>query len=146
MMKKNQNGSVILEVIVAAIIFASALVVLVEFQTDLLRERSLLSQQIIALSLAQEKMESLRNYTALTTTPGQFAYQDITGSTNTVTDTGTVYTINCAVTDATDLPIRKTVDIDVTWNDAKNKPHSLKISSIIAKIDPVATGKISEGL
>lgn len=144
--KKYQKGSVILEVLVAAVIFAVALLALVTFQTNLLTERGVLSQESIALSLAQNKMQSFRNYTVLTATTGYFAYADITNGSSTSTNSGTTYTLTWTVTDATDTPTRKTVNITSTWTDAASTSHTVSINSIIASIDPKATGQVSQNL
>jgi Tfp pilus assembly protein PilV len=144
--RKYQNGSVILEVLVAAVIFAVALLALVTFQTNLLTERGVLSQESIALSLAQDRMQSFRNYTVLTATTGFFAYTGITNGSSTSTNSGTTYTLTWTVTDATDTPTRKTVNIVTTWTDAASASHSVSINSVIASIDPRATGQVSQNL
>ena len=55
--KHRQNGSIIVEVLVAASIFAVGLLALAEFQSNLLRDRTLINQEEIALSLANNKMQ-----------------------------------------------------------------------------------------
>lgn len=151
MKKKSQRGGTIIEILIAAFIFAAALFALVTFQTNLLRDRSLLNQKTVALSLAQDKMQYFRSYTSLTTTAGQFAYDDITNGSSTSTDAGAVYTMNWTVTDLTDTPTRKRVLITVTWTDATGTVQDtdsggIKTESIIARIDPVDTGKTSRKL
>src|SRR3990167_8587654 len=98
--KKQQTGSIIIEVLIAALIFGIAVFALVEFQTTLLQNRGLLSQQTEALESAQNKMDSLRNYTALTDTSGQFAYTDITNGSSTNTGLTGTFTTNWTVTDS----------------------------------------------
>lgn len=147
---KSQHGSTIIEVLVASFIFAAALFALVAFQTNLLRDRSLLDQKAYALSLAQDKMQSFRSYTSLTTTAGQFAYADITNGSSTTPNASAVYTMTWTVTDATD-PTRKNVNITVTWTSSTGTAQTatdggINLDSIIAGIDPTLTGKVSEGL
>lgn len=139
----SQRGSILIEVLIAALIFAGAIIVLLEFQSNLLRDRGLLNQESKALSLAQDKMQSFRQYTALTTTPGQFAYEDIQSGSSTVTGNSATYQLSWVVEDHADLPPRKTVTVTVQWTDASNASHSLSISSVIAEINPTATGNVS---
>lgn len=147
---KSQSGNTIVEVLIAAFIFAAALFSLVAFQTNLLRDRSLLDQKVYALSLAQDKMQSFRGYTSLTTTAGQFAYDDITNGSMSTTSAGATYTMTWTVTDATD-PVRKNVNITVTWNSVSGVAQTatdggVQLDSIIGQIDPTLTGKVSRGL
>ena len=150
-MKRHLQGTTIIEVLIASFIFAGALFALASFQVRLMHDRSLLSQQAYALTMAQDKMQIFRNYTALTSTPGQFAYSDIvTGSSNTTVD-GTTYNMAWTVTDSASGVTRKNVSITVTWTDVngvlKNASNGgVQIDSVIARIDPALTGKTSEGL
>lgn len=149
MKHRTQSGGVIVEVLIAAVIFAITMLALVEFQTNLLRERGLLNQELYALNTAQDKMQYFRSYTKLATTSGFFAYADIVNGTDTVTDAATSYTRTWTVTDSavTDLPVRKTVNIAVTWTDPiTSTTNTVSINSIIAQIDPTGTGKVSQGL
>lgn len=149
-LKKNQCGGTIVEVLIAALIFAATLFALVGFQANLLHERAFLDQEAEALSTAQDKMQSFRNYTALVTpTPNPtniFAYDAIVSGSSTVSGLSADYSLSWNVVNSTDLPTRKTVTITVTWTDQTNTPHTLVINSIIASIDPKATGKIAEHL
>src|SRR3989338_11037117 len=103
-MKHNshQQGSALIEVLVAAIIFGVALFALTSFQANVYRAHAITGQQDVALELAQSQMQTFRNYTALTATAGQFAYSDITANTIGTTSTvaGATYTMTWTVTDA----------------------------------------------
>lgn len=159
------RGIAILEVLIAAFIFAAALLSLLQFQSTLLQNRGLLSQQGEALQLAQDKMESLRNYTALNTTAGQFAYDDIVSGSSvvngvtgtfTITWTVTAYPNTTNSTTAVDFDTRKDVRIVVTWTDAAGVAHTctsgctnnnaVVVDSTIASVDPIGVGKISQSL
>lgn len=146
MIKKNQRGGTIIEVLIAALIFSTALFALVEFQANLLQERMLLEQESEALSLAQDKMQYFRNYTVLNTTLGAFAYQDIVTGSASVAGLNTTYALAWTVTDVLTPPTRKNVSITATWTDATNTAHTVTVNSLIASIDPKVTGKVSETL
>lgn len=145
--KQRQKGSVIVEVLVAAFIFATAVLALVEFQASLLRERSIVNQETEALSLTQDKMQYFRSYTALTNATAGIAYSDInaTGSPTNIAAATATYTMSWQVTDNVS-PTSKTVAISTQWTDAAGTSHTVSISSIIAAIDPKDTGKVSENL
>lgn len=146
-MKKNQFGYVILEVLLAFTIFGMALFALVAFQTNLFRERGVVNQENAALALAQNKMDSFRAYTALTTTTGYFAYSDIVSSTaaEISTGVGATYSMTWTVTDAT-APTRKAVNVVVTWTDPNGTSHSVSTNGVIASINPTDTAKVSENI
>lgn len=154
--KKHQQGSVIIEVLVAAVIFLVAMFALLELQANLLQNRSLLSQQTEALQGAQNMMDSLRNYTSITSTPGQFAYDDITNGSQINTGLTATFTTNWYVTTATDTPARKNVRVVVTWTDSAGVAHTatnagatnsaVYIDSIITQINPTDAGVAAQNL
>ena len=158
MIIKKQKGSIIVEVLIAALIFAVAIFALLEFQTTLLQNRNLLSQETEALESAQNKMDALRSYTSLTTTAGQFAYDDITNGSSTNAGVTATFTTNWYVTDfsGTNTPNRKNVRVVVTWTDSAGIAHTstnagatnsaVYLDSIIARIDPSASGQVSQTL
>ena len=69
---------------------------------------------------------------------------DLTGVT--YTDGATTYTTTWTVTDSADTPTRKNVLIQVTWQDPTASSHTVNAESIIARIDPLGTGKVSKNL
>jgi Tfp pilus assembly protein PilV len=163
-LKKKQKGSVIIEVLIAALIFGVAIFALIEFQTTLLQNRTLLGQQTDAMDGAEDKMDQFRSYTALTATGGQFAYSDITNGSSTNVGLTATYTTNWyvtdypatggATTDATDFNVRKAVRVVVTWTDSAGVAHTstnagatdsaVYIDGVINQIDPAGGGKVSE--
>ncbi|EKD78019.1 MAG: hypothetical protein ACD_42C00077G0002 [uncultured bacterium] len=143
----------IIEILVAAAIFAVALFSLTSFQTNLLRERSLLNQRNYALTLAQNKMQYFRTYTQLTSTTGYFAFDDITDSTAATTTNalGATYSMTWTVTnssDSTDTPVnRKTIQVVVTWsNPSSTTTNSVAVESLVGRVDPAGSAKVSENL
>lgn len=138
-------GGALIEVLVAAIILAGGLFSLISFQANLLRERSLVSQRAAALTLAQDKLQGLRNYTVIATTGGQFAYDDIVSGTSSTTMSGASYTLTWTVAALTN-PTRKTASVTTTWTDAVNTAQSITVNTIINRIDPSLAGKVAQGL
>jgi len=143
--KNKSSGNTLLDVLLAILIFAGALFAMIEFQTSLLRDRGIVNQESTALSLAEDKMQYFRSYTALTTTPNALAYEDIVSGNASTTVDNTTYLLSWTVTNLTD-PTRKNVQIQVDWTDSANAAHTISIESVIASIDPTLTGKVSENL
>ena len=145
--KRHQQGGVIIEILIASLIFATAMLALVEFQATLLNNRTLINQQTEALSLTQDKMQYFRNYTVLTNATTGIAYSDITntGSPTNVAATTATYSLSWTVT-TNASPASKNVTISSQWTDPSGTSRTVSISSIIASIDPKGTGKVSENL
>lgn len=139
-------GGTLVEVLIALLIVAVGLFALISFQAELLRERGLISQKEVALNLAQDKIHALRNYTILSHPPaGPFAYDDIIDGTSSTTTSGALFTTTWTVTDLTN-PVRKSVNVVVSWTDPVNVGQTITLSTIINKIDPALSGKVAEGL
>lgn len=159
--KRHHQGSIIVEVLIAASIFAVALFALLEFQTNLLQNRAVLSQETEALASAQDKLGSFRSYTSLATTAGQFAYADITNGSSTNVGLTATFTTNWTVTNfpdtvgafstnSTDFDTRKVVRIVVSWTDPTGIAHTSTVAGatnsavyldgIIAALDPAGSG------
>jgi Tfp pilus assembly protein PilV len=141
--KRHQQGGVIIEILVASVIFATAMLALVEFQTNLLGSRVLVNQETEALSYTQDKMQYFRNYTALTNATTGIAYSDITNNSTTISASTATYNMTWSVTNNTS-PTNKAVTISTQWTDPSGVSHTVSITSIIASIDPKGTGKVSE--
>src|SRR3990167_11239613 len=117
--RKNQQGSTIIEAVLAILIFAGALFALIEFQGSLMRTRNIVNQEAVALTIINDKMQSFRKYTTLTTTPGQFAYADIlptNASPISIVSGNTTYSMTVSVTNSLN-PTRKVVRISAKWTD-----------------------------
>jgi len=158
-MKAIIKGSAILEALIAAVIFAVAIFSLVAFQSTLLENRGVLSQESQAMQLAEAKMDFFRSYTSTGSTASPIGYADITSGSSTSSDVSGNYTITWTVTTnatATDYPVRKNVRVLVSWTDSSGIFHNstttnttnsaVYIDSIIAQIDPGGAAQVSQNL
>src|SRR3990167_4268763 len=94
------KGLSLIEVLIALLILVAGFVVLLRFQADLSRNTSMINQQLTAKTLAEDKLNELRHFSVLNTTPGATAYADIISG-NVVTEhQGVQYTTTWTVTDA----------------------------------------------
>lgn len=144
-MKKNQVGVTLLEALIALLILSAGILALVKFQGDLMRSRTVLTQESEALQLVQDKIEDLRYYQVLSTTAGFRAYQDIVSGTQTVTKPTATYTLTWTITDNT-APDYKTAVVTVTWVDPTNVTQTTTLSTIIGKVDPAVSGNVTQNL
>lgn len=142
-MKK--HGFTLIEVLISLAILAIGVVVIVKFQGDLLRNMGSTQQQSEAVSLAENKLNELRNYVALTTAEGTPSYEQILSGTQTTTNNNTTYTTAWTVTTVASPPY-KTVAITVSWTSSSNATESVSLESIIGAVDPTKTGAVMQGL
>lgn len=138
-----QVGITLIEVLISLVIIAIGLLGIMQFTWQMWYHNNLIKQQIEAISVCQKKMEKLRSYEVLTTTPGWAAYADITSSviSENTTSNNTIYSTTWTVTDYTN-PAYKTVTVTTGWTDIRGNAQSVTLSSIIAQIDPVSAGKV----
>lgn len=145
MKRKKQRGITFLEVLIAMVILSTGLLALIQLQGDLLRHRSGLSQETEALMLVKDKIEGLRYYQVVNTTPGYTAYQDIANGTQTVTKPTATYTLTWTVTNNT-APDYKTITVTASWVDNRNVTQTTTLTSIVGKIDPTTSGNVMKNL
>ncbi len=140
-MQIKTNGQTLIEVLVTVLIIAVAAVAIVKFQYYLAYNNNLIQQKSDATILANDKMESLRNFQVLTTTSGYIAYQSIVTGSSTATVSNTTYTLNWTITTNTN-PDYKMAVIVVSWTDQRSNAQSVTLVSDIAGIDPANSAAI----
>ena len=140
-----QIGAGLLEAMIALFVIAAGIVVLMKFQAEILHHRGYLSQQSEAVQLAENKLDDLRNYSVIATTSGSKAYDDIVSGSSTATGASTSYTLVWTVVEFLSPPY-KTINITVSWVDSSGATKSVSLSSLVAKVNPVNSGVIMQGL
>lgn len=143
--KSLSNGFAMLEVLISVLIISISVVGTLTLNNYLLRTSSNFKQSIQAVNLANTEIESLRSYSTIPTTAGQFAYNDIlTLSTcsalTTLTFNGTTYTCTLSVSSSTS-PAYATVTVTVSWTNNTSTNQSIQLISMIGAIDPNAIGQ-----
>ena len=142
---KQQKGISLIEVLIALVILATGFVVLIEFQANLSRKVSGISQQFEAKVIAQDRLDQLRHFVALTTAEGSPSYQQIVSGNATVSKPGTTYAVVWTVSTVANPP-HKVVRVVVSWTDQANASQSVVIDGIIGANDPMNTGTVSQSL
>lgn len=138
MLIKKLKGLGLIEVMMTLLIIAGSVVALLRFQSYLAYENNLSNQKAIATQIANSKVESLRDYSALT---GSNSYANIASGTSTQTGSNTTYTLTWTVTSFSN-PTYKTIDVTVSWTDQHNATQSTRLISTIAQVDPGTSATI----
>lgn len=146
MFKMNQQSGVsLIEVLIALVVLAGGIVALIKFQAHLSQNRGIINQQSEAVQIAESKLEELRHFSVLTTTPGATAYDDISGGSTNVAGVSATYSLSWTVTDNTDPP-HKVIVVTVSWTDPAGSAQSVMLTTIVAPADPSVSGRIMQGL
>ena len=154
------------EVLITLLVIAVGVLAHVSLQRTAFRESGLSRNLVAAAELGERKIEDLRNYTRLTTTSGQPAFQDIATNTGggmpsgSVAVRNTTYTLNWSVTNywytgtsnapvttapsgsPPPLPSFKRVTVTVSWTDQEGVARNFNLYTIIAAVDPADAGHV----
>lgn len=144
-------GVSLIEALVALAVMAFGILGVTGIQATLRTNADLSRQRMEAVRIAQEAMEQMRAFTAISTTAGQLAYNDLAGTT---TDTikNDLYTTSCA-SDTKCYTLTKTVStlstgrgkvlqVNVAWFDRRGLDQSVQMSSVIAGVAPELAGAL----
>lgn len=137
--QKQIQGFTLLEILIAIAILALGIIALGKVQALLVTGENFAEQKAEAINLGNEKIEDLRNFTALT------GYTSIASGNDNVVARNTTFTRTWTVTTNTD-PNYKNVDIQVTWTSQVGINHSIDLYTIIAEIDPTTEPSGAAGI
>ncbi len=129
------RGFVLLEALVAALIFALGVLALTRFHGQLIHSGGLSKARNEAVLLAQQQVETFRNamkeadYQALNDTGGVFT------TANSVVGDHSVYLRSWMITDLT-APARKAVTVRVQWTDPREGAQTHELASVLVWRSP----------
>ena len=141
MISNNNRGISLVELIVSLLILTIGIAGVIKLQSTYFYYHDLSKQRATAVTLAEQKMETLRYFQVIPTTGGYVAYNDIASSTSSSTVNSTSYTTTSTISTNTSIGY-KTVNIVVSWSDRRGTSQSVDLTSIIGQIDPSASGVI----
>lgn len=128
-----EAGFSLIEVLVALLILAGALLAVAKFQVNVIGSNSLAKQRSEAAMLAQTQIESMRSYGSIA------AYGNLVTNSDTVNGTSASFARSWTVTDNTSY---RQVTIDVTWKDSAGVNQTVELQTDIAKNDPTLTAQL----
>jgi Prokaryotic N-terminal methylation motif len=150
--RRLQLGVSLIEALVALAIMAFGMLGVVGMQASLRFNADVSRQRSEAVRLAQEEVERLRNFSALSPTAGTFAFDDIISSTpasvslpgaSNTTYTRTTTVVSSGLAD----PLMKRVTVSVVWLDRRAASSSdlqtVTLNTIIAGVAPELAGSLS---
>lgn len=142
------RGVTLIEALVALAVMSFGMLAVVGVQATLRVNGDVAKQRAEAVRIGQEAVERLRTYTQLQTDPDgiRTAYDDLLTTTAVEVGgytTNTVYTVERIVGNhdaLLDRPApRKTLRIQVAWQDRTGKPQAIVLDTQIARIEPTLT-------
>lgn len=143
---RRARGVSLVEALVALAVMGFGMVGLVGIQSTLRANADVARQRAEAVRLAQERAELARAYSVLAVTTGQRAYDDVvTVPADTVPAGGagsTVFTLTQNVRDVAS-PRRKTVAIDIAWEDRTGQPQFVRLASVVSGTPPELAAALS---
>lgn len=138
---RSQKGLGLIETLMIVLFISISIVALFRFQHYLSLSTHHAQQQNDALIIATKQIETLRDFSVVSTTASYFAYQDIATGSSTSTQNGTAYTTSWTITANTN-PSYKTLDVTVTWTDRSNVSRSVRLISRVSNLDPAVSSLV----
>ena len=153
LIKCHENGFSMIESLVSMVIMSFGLIALVQFQAGLMSQSGMVKSRTAAVSLAQEKIEEVRNsvlqsqYDTLTDTSpsssGCAANDGFELDSSSITRANTVFTRCFKITSTSanaaavpPVPQHKSMISKLAWTDRTNGVQSVTLSSILSWTNP----------
>lgn len=136
-----QTGVGLIETLLIVLFVSVSIIALVNFQHYLSFSSNQAQQQFDATIIANQQLETLRDFQVLNTTAGYKAYADIASGSSTKTVGNTLFNLAWTVTTNTN-PNYKTIDITVSWTDRFSTSRSVRLVTQVAGIDPASAATI----
>lgn len=148
---RRQRGVSLVEALVAFGVMAFGMMAVVGMQATLRANGDLSRQRAEAVRIAQDAIEEWRGFTVMAATADRMSFADI-ATTNAVNVVGTNATYQLArrvnpVDDVpgTVTPQRRTLVVDVTWQDRGAQTQSVRLASMIAGLEPSVAASLVLG-
>jgi len=143
------RGFLLIEVMITFLLITIVLIALAKFQVVTLRDNNLANSRTVAVNFAQDKLESLRNFTDSVTYQAIDSGSDSIGppgssAVTILTGLNTVYTRSWSVSSGA-TPDDVSMEVIVMWPDEKGEENSstkIMLISDISNISAVNSGKL----
>ena len=138
---KRCAGITLIEALIAMVVISVGTLSIVKLQTELTAAGGLSKARVVATQLAQEKLEELRNQAV------QGDYDALISDDDLPVEIGNaVFEREWTVTDLDDANgVRKVILVSVRWNDPKDGPQVVTLSTVMSWDDPLYSATLAEG-
>lgn len=142
-----QRGFSLIEAAIAMAIMAFGMLAIIGLQGMLHQKADLGRQRSEATRLAEQQLEQLRSFNAISSGTGLVAWADMASGSDTPTGSNASFTrkwtVGGAVTDS-----YRPIQVDVTWADRASTTgavtmNTVTLNSVIAKVDPALAGALN---
>jgi prepilin-type N-terminal cleavage/methylation domain-containing protein len=134
-----QKAFSMIEVLITLVLIGVGYVSLTLLHTQISKESGLTFRQTESADNAWEQMDSIRNFSALSTYETYATGSQIISSENITGSDGTVYAVKKSVISANSNPSYVFVEGSSTWTDANGDTHTEKFRTAIPEVNPAAT-------
>jgi Tfp pilus assembly protein PilV len=140
---RRQRGTSLLEALVAFLVLSLGMLTVARVQTQLRLHADVARQRSEAVRLAQEDLETLRDFAAIAVGAGTRSYDAIASASRTVdTDAGNTRYVVARQIDPADAPHAKSAIVTVSWSDRSGGAQQVVLNSLIGGVDPAITGAL----
>lgn len=129
-LKLSNKGTTLAEALITVSIFSLGALSLINLQSKVIRANSFLFQNGQAMTLANDKLEELRNYIDNT------GYSSIASGNDVVVEFTTSYSRNWTVTDMSN-PTYKHILVEVSWQKRDGSTDSKRVTTNIGYTNPI---------
>jgi len=139
-----RRGFALIEALAAMVIVGFGMLALVRVQSTLTQNADAARQRSEATRLAEEKIEQLRAYNSVVSGVG-VSWADMTSSSTPETPSSpsdTTYSRSWTLGGAAADPMRP-IQVTVSWTDRTGTASSVRLNSVIARVDPALAGSLS---
>ena len=143
---RRARGATLLEALVAFLVLSLGMLTMARVQTSLRLNSDIARQRTEAVRLAEEDMETLRNFGAVAVSHGLKAYADIATATRSVTTGQSGSNVSFEVArqvTAVDDPAYKSASVTVNWVDRSGAAQRVVLDSLIAATPPALSAALS---
>ncbi len=138
--RQAMRGFTLIEAALAMALIGFGLLSLAGTQIKLSQSTDVARQRSEATRMAQQKMESLRSYTAITASSGVNAWNSLASGSD-AASTSTRYDRIWTMAGSSDDPMRW-VSVSVRWTDRAGASQQVTLNSVISKTDPADVGAL----
>lgn len=146
-MKYYAKAVSLIEILVALAVLSFGVIGLVKFQSYMLSQHLVSSQQAEAIAIARNYIMQARHEVLLSTMtpPAGSSYTYPGSGSHTVTKENTTYTVSYTFT-KTNSPEYETLSVNVSWLDPSNVTRSVDLATRIANLPATKMGEAMDAL